>query len=137
MPAQPPFFRTKLLQCSHSNLSYMIARLSTQFAILGKTELAKRLVSKLNNYDYIHGRRRTLLPLHLLWDMQESWPDGEEERVRESIMTERQGGAEKGSDNEGNEPWADSCDLDSSCTVLMGMCTAVRSRSYCRACLVD
>lgn len=67
----------------------MTARLALQFAILGQTQLARRIVSKINDYDYFHGHHVALRPLHLLWDAQQIWPNGEEERVRDSVIEDR------------------------------------------------
>lgn len=95
MVDQPPFSRLNLLQCDRVQLYNTIARLTLQFAVLGYTDLARRLVSKLNTYDYFHTHQVILLPLHLLWDMLGSWPDGEEERVRKELEDDRKRDAER------------------------------------------
>ncbi|KAJ4401904.1 ribosome-recycling factor [Didymella pomorum] len=103
MSALPPFSRTKALQCQQSDFYYMATRMALQFAILGQTQLARRIVSKLNDYDYFHGHHVALLPLHLLWMQQGMWPEGEEERARESIMEDRKRQTEKAGEQEEQE----------------------------------
>jgi hypothetical protein len=69
-----------------------------QFAVLGYSDVARRLVSKMNVYDYFHGQHVVLRPLYLLWDLLGSWPDLEEERARENIAKDRQRLAKRSND---------------------------------------
>jgi hypothetical protein len=99
----PPFSRTKLVQCQQSDFYYMTTQMALQFAILGQTQLARRIVSKLNKYDYFHGHHVALLPMRLLWVQQGMWPDGEEERMRESIIEDRKSHTEEVGEQEEQE----------------------------------
>lgn len=103
MTNPPPFSRKELLQCDSSELYNMLSRLVMQFAVLGYSDVALRLVSKMNKYDYFHGQHVVLRPLYLLWDMSGSWPDLEEERARENIAKDRQRLAKRNDDEMGNE----------------------------------
>jgi hypothetical protein len=89
-----------VLQSSNEMLYEKITDLSIQLAILGYTDTAADLIGKLNNYDWYHCREGIIWPLHILWDQINHWPDGEKERVRESIQDERKRAAEKKVNNE-------------------------------------
>src|SRR5690349_2477750 len=103
MAGPPPFSRKELLQCDSSRLYNMLSRLAMQFAVLGYSDVARRLVSKMNVYDYFHGQHVVLRPLYLLWDLLGSWPDLEEERARENIAKDRQRLAKRSNDVMSNE----------------------------------
>ncbi|KAF2131232.1 hypothetical protein P153DRAFT_337627 [Dothidotthia symphoricarpi CBS 119687] len=104
IPYNPPFSRAQVLQSSNEDLYIKTAKFAIQFAILGYTDTASELISKLNNHDWYHGRHIGIRPLWQLWDQINHWPDGELDRVRESIKDNRKRAAGKRvKDNQGEE----------------------------------
>lgn len=85
------FSRISILQSDDQELFSTASSLILQFAVLGYTDVASRLQSKLNAYagdklhSYSHSQHATLRPLWFLWDRLGAWPWGEEEQVREEI----------------------------------------------------
>jgi hypothetical protein len=83
------FSRGKVLQADNETLYNVLRPLILSFAILGYTDVAARLISKINNYDKLHGQYRSFRPLWRLWEYLGMWPDGEKARVLEEIRDER------------------------------------------------
>ena len=98
MTEPPTSLRAALLQCDSSQSYRTIAHVAMQFAVLGYSDVAMRLIFKMNAHNYFHGRDMTLQPLHLLWNMLGSWPDHEEERAREDIARLRRRQATRSQD---------------------------------------
>ncbi|KAF2107502.1 hypothetical protein BDV96DRAFT_653594 [Lophiotrema nucula] len=99
-PHIPPFSRPKFLQCATDELCYSISELCLQFAVLGYTTVALRLLDKVNKYEKHGAYHGIVRPLWLLWDLLGEWPAGEKERVREEIVSERKRRAEGDRDGE-------------------------------------
>ncbi|KAI4618794.1 hypothetical protein J4E80_005398 [Alternaria sp. BMP 0032] len=85
---------TLISRCDNSSLYEYTSRFIPELALLGYTDVAARLTSKLNNYDFYHDRIGSLRPLWFLWDLRAKedgvkWPDGEEEKVRRAVKERR------------------------------------------------
>jgi hypothetical protein len=98
-----PFSRDDVLRCSNEILYEKISTLAIQLAILGYTDTASNLVGKMNKHNWYHGRDAVIWPLQILWDQVDNWPDGEKDRVRESIHDERKRAAEQKVKNDHGE----------------------------------
>jgi hypothetical protein len=83
------FSRTRILQSPSNALYHTLSKLILTFAVLGYTDVASRLLSKLNTHAKHHGMDVVLRRLWLLWDTVDAWPEGERERVRDLIKEER------------------------------------------------
>lgn len=81
--SEAPFSRDLLLQEDDQSFIRFVSSRAQQFAVLGYTDVAKRLVSQLNG----HARYRaiTLQTLWFLWASLGEWPTGEEEKMRRKI----------------------------------------------------
>jgi hypothetical protein len=93
-PPPTTSIRPFLLRCDNGQLYSYASRLILEFALLGYTDVAARLIAALNNYDFYHDSRHRLKTLWFLWDFRAKeegviWPEGEEEKV-EDAMRERQ-----------------------------------------------
>jgi hypothetical protein len=106
------FSSNDVLQSSNEVLYGNVADLTIQLAILGCTNTAANLVGRLNNYDWYHGQQVIVRPLYILWDQINHWPDGEKQRLRESIQEERRRAAEKKVKNEQGEETAKKIKLE-------------------------
>ncbi|KAF2868321.1 hypothetical protein BDV95DRAFT_642961 [Massariosphaeria phaeospora] len=84
-PPDPPISPTFLLHAPNPNLNAATVRLALHFALLGRPSTALNLVSKLNTYDYFYGEYSILEPLWTLWDEIGAWPEGEKDRVKETV----------------------------------------------------
>ena len=89
-------FRAHLCQCDNDRLFYYTGYIIPELALLGYTDAAGRLISKLNNYDLYHDSYpyRSQGSLWFLWDLRAKedgvlWPDGEEEKVRQAVRNRR------------------------------------------------
>ncbi|KAF2030624.1 hypothetical protein EK21DRAFT_88747 [Setomelanomma holmii] len=102
-PEKPLFSRTDVLRSPNEDLYSKISNLAIQFAVLGYTDTAANLISKLNKHNWYHGQRAVIRSLHVLWDQIGRWPDGELDRVRQSIQDERKRAAEKKVTNDDGE----------------------------------
>ncbi|KAJ4302685.1 ribosome-recycling factor [Kalmusia sp. IMI 367209] len=89
---EPPFFRIKLLQLPDNVFYHRIANLILSFAVIGQTDVATRLLSKLNQHDSLHGQQLLLRPLWFLWDTLGTWPEGEKARLYDMIQRDRRDG---------------------------------------------
>ncbi|KAI4684173.1 hypothetical protein J4E81_009052 [Alternaria sp. BMP 2799] len=70
------------------------SRFIPELALLGYTDVAARLIGRLNNYDFYHDRLGILRPLWFLWDLRARedgvpWPEGEEDKVRQAVRDRR------------------------------------------------
>ncbi|KAI4611861.1 uncharacterized protein J4E87_010363 [Alternaria ethzedia] len=70
------------------------SRFVPELALLGYTDVAARLIGRLNNYDFYHDRLGSLRPLWFLWDLRAKedgvpWPEGEEDKVRRAVRDRR------------------------------------------------
>ncbi|KAI4681446.1 uncharacterized protein J4E84_007683 [Alternaria hordeiaustralica] len=70
------------------------SRFIPELALLGYTDVAARLIGRLNNYDFYHDRLGSLRPLWFLWDLRAKedgvpWPEGEEDKVRQAVRDRR------------------------------------------------
>ncbi|KAK3202411.1 hypothetical protein GRF29_161g1112439 [Pseudopithomyces chartarum] len=79
------FSRTKLLKLNNHDLYYKLSHLIISFAAIGHVETASRLVSTLNQHDRHHGQHIPLRPLWFLWDSIGIWPEGEKQRVYDTL----------------------------------------------------
>jgi len=102
-PGKLPFSRDDVLRSSNQDVYHKISNLAIQLAILGYTDTASNLIGKLNKHDWFHGLQTIIRPLNILWDQIGHWPDGEKDRIRESIQNERKRAAEKKVKNEQGE----------------------------------
>jgi hypothetical protein len=93
--ATPLFHRDNVLRCPNETLHCKIAVLAIQLALLGHSETASSLISKLNKHDWYHTYSNRVRPLHLLWDLIGQWPEGELTRIHEAIQDRRQQEAKK------------------------------------------
>ncbi|CAI9627646.1 unnamed protein product [Alternaria burnsii] len=91
-----PSFRAHLSQCDNHKLFHYTGYIIPELALLGYTDVAGRLISKLNNYDLYHDSYpyRSQGSLWFLWDLRAKedgvpWPDGEEEKVRQAVRNRR------------------------------------------------
>ncbi|KAI4640840.1 hypothetical protein J4E93_008433 [Alternaria ventricosa] len=89
-----PFLKTFLSRCDNSSLYEYTSRFIPELALLGYTDVAARLIGRLNNYDFYHDRLGSLRPLWFLWDLRAKedgvpWPDGEEDKVRQAVRGRR------------------------------------------------
>ncbi|KAF2637638.1 hypothetical protein P280DRAFT_520772 [Massarina eburnea CBS 473.64] len=87
------FSHQKILQVEDTDLYPRLSRLILSFAVLGYTDVASRLLSKLNQYDRFHGQYY-LRALWLLWDYLDAWPEGEKKRVYDQIKEKKGRGQE-------------------------------------------
>ncbi|KAI4923180.1 uncharacterized protein J4E92_007934 [Alternaria infectoria] len=81
-------------RCDNNSLYDYTSRFIPELALLGYTDVAARLTSRLNNYDFYHDRFGSLRPLWFLWDLRAKadgvpWPDGEEDKVRRAVKDRR------------------------------------------------
>jgi len=86
--------KTLISRCNNSSLYENTSRFVPELALLGYTDVAARLIGRLNNYDFYHDRLESLRPLWFLWDLRAredgvSWPDGEEDKVRQAVRDRR------------------------------------------------
>ncbi|KAI4678993.1 uncharacterized protein J4E88_006283 [Alternaria novae-zelandiae] len=86
--------KTLISRCDNNSLYDYTSRFVPELALLGYTDVAARLTSKLNNYDFYHDRLGSLRPLWFLWDLRAKedgvpWPDGEEDKVRRAVRDRR------------------------------------------------
>jgi len=87
-------FKTLISRCDNSNLYDYTSRFIPELALLGYTDVAARLIGRLNNYDFYHDRLGSLRPLWFLWDLRAKedgvpWPEGEEDKVRQAVRDRR------------------------------------------------
>ncbi|KAH6844476.1 hypothetical protein BKA58DRAFT_459879 [Alternaria rosae] len=83
-----------LSRCDIGNLYNYTSRVILELALLGYTDVAGRLLSSLNNHDFYHDRFGSLRSLWFLWNLHAradgvSWPEGEEEKVRQAVRKRR------------------------------------------------
>ncbi|KAF2012777.1 hypothetical protein BU24DRAFT_258583 [Aaosphaeria arxii CBS 175.79] len=110
------FSKTRLLQASRAEFSRILSNLALQFAVLGCTDVALRLVSRLNKYDADDHEEVVIRPLWLLWNSIDDWPAGEKERAHDRISSERirardqAAGAEDGEERVGKHAKIDVAD---------------------------
>jgi len=81
-------------RCDNSSLYDYTSRFIPELALLGYTDVAARLIGRLNAYDFYHDRVGSLRPLWFLWDLRAKedgapWPDGEEDKVRQAVRGRR------------------------------------------------
>jgi len=86
--------KTLISRCDNSSLYEYTSRFIPELALLGYTDVAARLIGRLNNYDFYHDRLGSLRPLWFLWDLRAKedgvpWPDGEEDKVRHAVRDRR------------------------------------------------
>ncbi|KLJ09396.1 hypothetical protein EMPG_15166 [Blastomyces silverae] len=83
--------RRKLLQFEDSEfLSFVSSRIQ-QFAVLGYTDVAINLISRLNAHErYCKVNVQYIQTLWLLWAALGKWPVGEEEKVKQRITKKRE-----------------------------------------------
>ncbi|KAI4929081.1 hypothetical protein J4E85_005705 [Alternaria conjuncta] len=87
-------FKTLISRCDNTSLYEYTSRFIPELALLGYTDVAARLVGRLNNYDFYHDRLGSLRPLWFLWVLRAKedgapWPDGEEDKVRRAVRDRR------------------------------------------------
>jgi len=87
-------FKTRISRCDNSSLYEYTSRFIPELALLGYTDVAARLIGRLNNYDFYHDRFGSLRPLWFLWDLRAKengvpWPDGEKDKVRQAVRVRR------------------------------------------------
>ena len=85
---------TLISRCDNSNLYEYTSRFIPELGLLGYTDIAARLINRLNNYDFYHDRLGSLRPLWFLWDLCAredgvKWPEGEEDKVRQAVRDRR------------------------------------------------
>jgi hypothetical protein len=90
----PPPIASFLLRCDNSQLYNYAARPLLEFALLGYTDVAARLIAALNSYDFYHDSHHRLKTLWLLWDFRAKeegtvWPEGEKQKVRDAVRERR------------------------------------------------
>jgi len=86
--------RTLISRCDNSSLYEYTSRFIPELALLSHTDVAARLIGRLNNYDFYHDRLGSLRALWFLWDLRAkedgvSWPEGEEDKVRRAVRDRR------------------------------------------------
>ncbi|KAI4702799.1 hypothetical protein J4E89_010136 [Alternaria sp. Ai002NY15] len=86
--------KTLISRCDNNSLYEYTSRFIPELALLGYTDVAARLIGRLNNYDFYHDRLGSLRPLWFLWDLRAKvdgvpWPEGEEDKVRQAVRDRR------------------------------------------------
>jgi hypothetical protein len=91
-----PSIKSYISCCDNSSLYVYTSRIIPELALLGCTDIAGRLLSRLNDYDFYHDSFpcRKLVDLWYLWDLRAKddgvpWPEGEEEKVRRAVRERR------------------------------------------------
>ena len=85
---------THISRCDNSSLYEYTSRFIPELALLGYTDVAARLIGRLNNYDFYQDRLASLRHLWFLWDLRARedgvpWPEGEEDKVRRAVRDRR------------------------------------------------
>jgi len=86
--------KTHISRCDNSSLYEYTSRFIPELALLGYTDVAARLIGRLNNYDFYQDRLASLRHLWFLWDLRARedgvpWPEGEEDKVRRAVRDRR------------------------------------------------
>ncbi|KAF2738585.1 hypothetical protein EJ04DRAFT_549804 [Polyplosphaeria fusca] len=87
--ASVSFSPMRIFQAPNDKLYSSVQVLALTFAVLGYVDVAARLVSAMNTYDYNHGQDAALRPLRFFWSMVDVWPAGEKERVKKAVVDGR------------------------------------------------
>lgn len=102
--APPLFHHDDVLRCPNETVHAKMSVFAVQLALLGRSQTASNLISKLNKHDWYYAYSNHVRPLHLLWDLIGQWPEGELTRVHEEIQDRRkQEAKQKVIVDEGNE----------------------------------
>jgi hypothetical protein len=83
-----------LSRCDNGSLYVYTSRIIPELAVLGHTDVAGRLLSRLNSFDFYHDQHGRYQALWFLWDLRAKedgvpWPEGEEEKVRQAVRQRR------------------------------------------------